>query len=580
VTQRRILLVLSIVIALSRFAAVAHSMFDWDEALFSLGVRSYDVPVHRPHPPGYPLYIAAAKVIALTGLDAFRCLQIVVLLGAIFIFPALYFLAREIGFDFPTAIGGAAVYAFLPNVWLYGGTGFSDVPATTLAFLACALLLRGRRDARAYIGGAVVLGIAAGIRPANLLVGAVPALLATWAQLRAKSYRAVAAAISLGALIVAGSYLGAALASRSVPEYIAIIRTQSKYVHDVDSWHNPRRPPLFEAAKEFFLWPFWQHDVLNTMAIGATLSTIAAIVRRRLQPLLTLAIFAPLAITSWLNLDISTASRYAVGYMAVHVLLAADGFLLFGRKVQVALCAAIVIVLCVWTWPGLRSQRTTDSPPIAALTWIRDNVPRTETVFVQGSFGPQSDYMLADRPPNFFEEPEDIPATMGDAWVVDWRIHEGGQSFVLPHKTLWRVLRRRNFEASVSRAAGLIRFGDGWHSAEGTGAHTWTWMKQEGSAFLPAIRGSGVASLRIHVPLDALPVPPTIEVRWNGQTIERFVATQADLERSWTLPSRSGAVNELRLVTSATVTPASRGDSTDTRALGLRLDHLSWMPAQ
>lgn len=579
-TQRRILLIVAIVIALSRFAAIAHSMFDWDEALFSLGVRDYDVTQHQPHPPGYPLYIAAAKAIAATGLDAFRCLQVVVVLGALFIFPALYLLAREIGFDFPTAVAGAAVYAFLPNVWIYGGTGFSDVPATTLIFLACALLLRGRRDARALIAGAAMLGIAAGIRPANLLVGAVPALLATWTQLRAKAYRAVAAAMFLGALIVAGSYLGAALASRSIPGYLEIVRAQSKYVHDVDSWHNPGRGTLYEAAKAFVLWPFWQHDVLNAMAIAAALSTIAAIVRRRIAPLLTLAMFTPLAVMSWLNLDINTAARYAIGYMAVHALLAADGFLLFGRKAQIALCGAIAIVLIVWTWPGLRLQRTTDSPPIAALTWVRDNLPPEAPVYVQGSLGPQADYVLAGRRPVFFDEPEQIPMTMGDAWVVDRRVHEGGQSFVLPHKTLWKVIRRRNFEASVSRASGLFRFAEGWHEPEGSGAHTWQWMKWEGSVLLPAIHGSGVAALRIHVPLDALPAPPAIEVRWNGQTIERFIATTADLERSWTLVSRTDAANELRFVTSATVVPANGGRSTDTRELGLRMDHLSWMPVQ
>ena len=66
---------------------------------------------------------------------------------------------------------------------------------------------------------------------------------------------------------------------------------------------------------------------------------IAALVRRRMAPLLTLAMFMPLALTSWLNLDIDAAGRYAIGYMAAHALLAADGFLLFGRKVQIALCS-------------------------------------------------------------------------------------------------------------------------------------------------------------------------------------------------------------------------------------------------
>jgi hypothetical protein len=575
VNERRIVLALSIVIALTRLLAIAHSLFDWDEALFSLGVRDYEVTDHRPHPPGYPLFILAAKAIALTGLDAFRAVQVVVVLGALFIFPAIYFLARELGFDFPTSVAGAAVYAFLPNVWIYGGTAFSDVPATTIVLFACALLLRGRRDSRAYIAGAVLLGIAAGIRPANLLVGAVPALLATWAQVRAKSYRAVAAAMFLGAAIVAASYAGAALASRGVQDYIRIVQEQSKYVRDIDSWRNPGRPSLYEAAKAFILWPFGHKDVLNALAVGATMSTVWAIVRRRTAPLLTLAIFTPLAVTSWLNLDIATTARYAIGYMAAHALLCADGFRLFGRKAQVALCTAMVLVLIGWSWPALRSQRTTDAPPAAALQWARANVPASTPLWVYDGFGPLSDYIL-ERRPNFFTEVEDIPLG-ADGWVVDWREREGGHNFVRPHTTLWKVLRRRNFEASVSPANRLIRFGDGWYHTEGTGARSYRWMKKEGVVLLPSTRGQGTLLLRgeLH---DGLPTRPTLEMRWNGQTIDRFTAPDSNVERSWTLTSRSDGANELRIITSATLVPAQHGNSIDTRELGLRLDQLSWTP--
>ncbi|MDP9192979.1 MAG: hypothetical protein M3P06_14865 [Acidobacteriota bacterium] len=580
VTQRRIVLWLAIVIGLTRFLAIARTMFDWDEGLFALGVRDYDVNNHQPHPPGYPLFIAAAKVIALTGLDAFRCLQVVVLLGAVFLFPALYWLAREIGFEFRTAVAGAAVYAFLPNVWIYGGTGFSDVPATTIVFVACALLLRGRHDARALIAGAAVLGIAAGIRPANLIIGAVPALMATWSQIRAKSYRAVAAAMFLGAVIVGGSYLGAALASRGLDAFIDIVRAQSKYVREIDSWRNPIRPSLYQAAKRFLLWPFWHEDVLNGIAVAGALSTIAAIVRRRLAPLLTLAMFMPLALISWLNFDIEAAGRYSIAYLAAYSLLAADGFLLFGRKAQIVFCAAIVVILSIWTWPALQSQRTREAPPVAALRWVRSSVTPSATLFVHGLFGPLSDYVLDDRKPQFFEEPEDIPEAMGEAWVVDWRVHEGGQSFVSPHERLWRIIRRRNFEASVIRAEGLVRYIRGWHGPEAMRAHLWRWSKKEGTVLLPALRGSGIVSLRLFVPIAWLSSAPAVDIYWNGQVIDHFVATSENVERSWTLPSRAGAANELRLVTSATVIPARRGKSTDTRELGLRLDRLSWMPAQ
>ena len=51
------------------------SLEDIDSVNFALGVRDFDVAAHRPHPPGYPVYIALGKVataIAGCGLDGTR----------------------------------------------------------------------------------------------------------------------------------------------------------------------------------------------------------------------------------------------------------------------------------------------------------------------------------------------------------------------------------------------------------------------------------------------------------------------------------------------------------------------------
>lgn len=52
-----------VAVAITRIAALSRSMCDWDEALFCLGVRDYDVPAYRPHPPGFPLFVGAAKLL-------------------------------------------------------------------------------------------------------------------------------------------------------------------------------------------------------------------------------------------------------------------------------------------------------------------------------------------------------------------------------------------------------------------------------------------------------------------------------------------------------------------------------------
>lgn len=576
--EKRFLLVVSIVVALTRFLAVARSLNDWDEGLFSMGVAEYDVNQHRPHPPGYPLFVAAAKAVHLLGVNEFRCLQVIVLLGACFLFPALVLFAREMGFDFATSMCGALIFTFLPNVWIYCGSGFSDVPAATLVIGACALLLRGRRDRRAYVMGAVVLGIAAGVRLPNLLIGAIPALVATGYRVRARDFRAVFAATFLGGAIVAGSYLGAAVASGTLEQYRTRLQEQSEYVRTVDSWHNPHRAPLREVAKEFFLHPVQQKQQMTGLAILAALGVAAAAVRRRWALLVPLAIFGPGMVLAWLNLDVAAAGRYAIAYMPMHALFAAHGLRVIGRKVVVQSMLAVVVALvfAVWVWPALRLQRTTDPPAIAALLWIKSNVPKTTGVFVQGGVGPQATYLLPGHRLMFYDESDEISRIGANTWVVGTRALPGARNFVWPRTNpIWKIIRRRNFEAAVVSLKSLVEFGEGWHLAEGEGANTFRWMGRESRAELPPLPAGGVLTMRLFVPIDTIQPPPTIEVWVNGALLERFVGTEAFLTKSWRVSSRTDASNELRIVTSETVVPGNG----DTRELGLRVDALSWTPA-
>jgi hypothetical protein len=581
-TQKRIVLVLSIVIGLTRFLAIAQTLFDWDEALFASGVREYDVTQHHPHPPGYPLFILAAKVVHLFGVEEFRSLQVIVVLGAILLFPALFALVRELGFDFTTAICGSALFAFFPNVWLYGGTGFSDIPATTLAFAACALLLRGRGEARAYVAGAIVLGIAIGIRPTNVVLAAVPALLATYARLRARDWRAVAVAALFGGAIVGASYFGAARASASVDGYLAALAEQRRWLREVDSWRNPTRDPLPAVAKIFWVRPFWAEDALNVIGVAAAISLIAAAVRRRSAPWLTLAAFAPLAIAAWLNFDINTAARYSIGYMPVHALLAADGFRVLARRYgQIALSALVIGFFVFWTWPALTTQRTTDAPPVAALQWVARNVPKGERVWVDRVLTPMAEFLLPEHDVTIYGDSAEIPRNERDAWVVDRRVLPESHAFMRPHNSLWSVIRRRNFEASVSRASRLVAFVDGFYAEETERDAFFRWMRKEGRVQLPLLRGSAKLTIAMHVPVESLPAPPTLELYLNGALLDRFVASQKTLERSWTVQARGDAPDELRIVTSATYLPAKteRG-SRDERELGVRIDGLTWTPVR
>src|SRR6059058_113373 len=119
--QRMAFGVVAIVCAATRFLAMAHSLWDWDEALFCLGMRSYDVTSHHPHPPGFPVYIALGRIAHLFTRSDFRALQAVNLVAAMLLFPAMFLLARELRLRFDVALIASTLLVFFPNVWFFGG---------------------------------------------------------------------------------------------------------------------------------------------------------------------------------------------------------------------------------------------------------------------------------------------------------------------------------------------------------------------------------------------------------------------------------------------------------------------------
>ena len=561
-------------------------MWDWDEALFCLGLRGYNVVQHHPHPPGYPLFIALGHLVRPFTHSDFLALQIVVMASGAALLPLMFFFAHEARFPFASALGGALIFVFLPNVWIYCGSAMSDVPALALTLAACALLLGGCRSNRAYLAGAICLGLAAGIRPQALMAGIACGAIATLIRWR-ENRRVVAIGAIAGAIVVVACYGGAAIESESPAGYLAAVRSQSYYVSVVDSYRNPGRTPLPKLLAPFFVTPV-KANAVEIVSILAAIGGVAAIALRRVGGLIAIATFGPLAIFSWLMLDISAISRYAIGYMPLHALLAADALTVIAtfalrpqlaEKIAATACVAVAASLAVWTWPATRRVRSNDAPPMAAIRWVLHNAyPGAGTLFVHNGFGPFADYFLRPYQTFFFERVSEVPygGYTEPAFVLIPEFSRAADAhvFARPHDRLWRIVRARYFEASVVPAWDLLRFGRGWHDEEGDGVNNWRWMTRSSETLLPPLGARGRLTVRMYAPLNALPVQPEIEVRLNGAVIDRFVVPRAEFQKSWIVDARGGAANELVLTTSA----AAKNPG-DPRELGLKLLAMTWQPS-
>jgi hypothetical protein len=573
--QRWIVAGLTMAIAVTRVYALSRSLWDWDEALFSTAVRAYDVTQHHPHPPGFPLFVLAAKFIHLFVADEFRSVQAVTLLGAAGLFPALFFLARELRFSFSVAACGAALYCFFPAVWIFGGTAFSDVPSTTLVVLACACLLRGAGDGRAYALGAILLAISAGFRSQNLLIGCAPALYATWSLWRAAArppHSTILATIAAAALIVLGSYAGAAYASADPPHgYLATVANLRAYVRNVDSFMNPGREPLRKLFGDFFVHTIRSGRLDYAIDALAALGVIVNI--RRFGTWMTLAMFVPFQLFAWLMLDPLSVSRYGTAYLPMVALLAAAGARVI-KWADAVVIAAIVARLFVWTLPAVRTVRSTDAPTAAAMKEMirgRRSFPADASpapLFVRMSMSPFADYYLASTPNTVVLNENELPLEPRDAPYVCEGVRPG-RVFARQRDVLWNIVRHRYFAVTLSTLGEIWRFGDGWHDDEGEGTEVFRWMRGRSVATLPNVGPRARLSLEFEIPRPLVAAAPTLTVTLNGRVLDRVRCTSEAMTKTWDVDT--GARNELVLDIDRTIKPPG-----DVRELGLRLDRYSW----
>jgi hypothetical protein len=424
--------VLALVVAATRWPAVSLTLWDWDEALFALALRDYDVVGHHPHPPGFPLFIAIAKLIPL---DGFHALQSVTVCASLFVFPVMFFLARELRFTALTAMGAALLLAFFPNVWFFGGTAFSDVPSLVLVLLASALLLRGCRSDVSLLTGALVLGIAAGFRPQNLLIGFVPLQLAFLHRRRA----GMIGAMIVGAIVVA-SYGSAAAFSGGWEAYRDALVRHERYIREVDSFLSPTRPGLVQVADDFFVRPY-RAPLLNVVI---TLLAAIGLLRLRKRALLALLLFGPFLLFAWLYLDFHSASRFSIGYMPLFALLAASA-------IPARALTAVVALLVLWTWPALHEVHTTASPPVAAIQWIRaTHDPTAGPVYVDQRLAahaalllPEYDRLILVVKPPLVPAPGAVLLREGESAIPE------AHDFTRWRGRLEGIARKRYFEVSV-----------------------------------------------------------------------------------------------------------------------------------
>jgi hypothetical protein len=568
--ERLIFWIVAAVCALSRFAAMARTLWWWDEALFCLGVRSYDVTQHHPHPPGFPIFVGAAKLLRLVIDSDFHALQAIGIAAGMLLFPALYLLARELGFPFTTATVAAALCAFFPNVWFFGGMALSDVPSITLAVFAAAMLLRGRYDVNAYFLGTFALALAIGIRPQNILIGLFPGLLATWHRARV-SWRDVLFAAALGTTISVGAYVYAALGTGDPEAWLRIVREHSEYISRVDSFRNPDRPALWRLIDRFFLRQY-QSPVLSIVtSIFVAVSAVGAVRQRDRRVLFAVLTFAPVAVLTWMMLDRFSVNRFSIGYAPLFAILAADGIARAARRYEALAGAALIAAFAIWTLPTLTVVRNEKTPPVLAMEQLRKIYdPARDDLYVGFSLSPHVD-CLAALPYTRVKDERSLPLALGTKrplFLSEFEHTEPkGLLFRRAQGRINLITRGYYYDVALRPMTSFAKFGPGWYEGERYLIWESRWMARHSVTELPPVTGPAKLEVAFEVPPEVLSSHPMVTLALNGKVLDRIAVDAMAIDREYDLEANGKTTLEI------TTTRTRREGE---RELGVKMKDLVW----
>lgn len=156
-------------VAVTRFAFRSHYLYDIDSVNFALGMQRFDPRVHQPHPPGYFLYIYLGRLLNLLFHDANLALVVLSILASCGAAAFIYFLAED-WFNRKVARFAGCIFLLSPLAWFHGTVALTySVEAFFSAFLGYVCWRVYSRRNGYIVPAALVLGIAAGVRPSSCL---------------------------------------------------------------------------------------------------------------------------------------------------------------------------------------------------------------------------------------------------------------------------------------------------------------------------------------------------------------------------------------------------------------------------
>ncbi len=406
-TTRRSLAALALVFALAHVPFLAASLEDIDSVNFALGVRDFNVAEHRPHPPGYPVYIALGKTAtAIVGAvttsapsaTEARALSILSLVAGLVAIAGLYgvFACLSTRADANStpwttldlgAFAATAMTVSCPLFWYLAVRPMSDLPGLAFAIVAQSCLVLAfwwqapapdgdRRLApgptaasgRMIVIGALLAALSIGMRSQTAWL-TVPLLVLV---LFDRVGRGVAGAmIGGGIMFIAGGLawgIPLLVASGGLKAYLAALGTQAgeDFAAGEMLYLNPTPRNAAFALLRTFVHPWDSNALAAVMLVLAAAGLVQLLLRDRRALAATLALCVPYLFFHLVFQDTSFV-RYALPIVPAVAFLAVRGVTLVAERAVPIVAAAVSIWAVAIASPVLVAYAAEPSPTVRVI---------------------------------------------------------------------------------------------------------------------------------------------------------------------------------------------------------------------
>jgi hypothetical protein len=594
----------------TRLIAIPASLWEWDDILFARALHNFDIRLHSPHPPGFPVFVAMTRAAYWIMRDEHRALTTVTFIFASMIAPALFYFYRVVLEDRRIAFAGALLGIFTPSVWVQGGAGRSDGVAFTLGIIGLAFVIRGLQSQRSLIIGCAVFGLAMGVRTTLLPVMGPVIALVFIIRLWRRQWRGVIVAFAVVTLCILIWYVPM-IYHVTWPVYRSATDHHSRYILETDTIFTEAQNLrlLFYRFRRFFehMWGTrWIMYTVYLLSI-AGLITLAAKRRWKTIGLMAIAFLPHLIFTFVLNTRLG-GPLYALPYVPLFTGLAACGLIMAPRWLfrtgrwkalgnsGLFLAVCLTMVIAGWTYPIVGLLHREVSPPVRAFDLLKKSLdPESDLLFYERLFSPHISFYLPNHHAILFEKNLDpwtnliwSPADRSRAFALtsDPLLGMDGEHFIwksseLGAKRLSKPSLERYFGAHITDISKpqRIAFLSGWYPVEIDQREIWRWMRRTGKVALYSLAESMTLQLRGSI-IDPPSADrrPTLIFRLNGEEVGRYTFVDSEIDHQLTIkPNPSLAWSILSLEIDQRVIPKDRSIRS-THELGLKCLAIEWTP--